>query len=184
MAFELEKRLTRLSDVEDADTVAVLGKGGQEVGVVRGGGEAEEWGCVGHSLLSSCRRHVSGTIGCWWNVSVFGVIRIWERRRRRHTFVDFLARLVDDGTMFEASEIEHANATIRAAGDEYIDTVGAEADVEDFFVVSDELCFGGKSRDVPYGACGIDAGGDDEAGGERVPVQRSQGCGVFGGFGV
>ncbi len=100
------------------------------------------------------------------------------------TFVDFFAWLINDSAMFEASEIEHANATIRAAGDKYIDAVGAKADIEHFFVMSDELCFGSKSGNIPYGTCSIDAGGDDEAGGERVPVQRSQGCGVFGGFGV
>lgn len=68
MAFELEKRLTRLSDVEDTDTVAVLGKGGEKVSVVRGGGEAQEWGCVRHGLLGSCGRDVTRAAGCWWNV--------------------------------------------------------------------------------------------------------------------
>lgn len=109
---------------------------------------------------------------------------LYQNERRMLTFVDFLAGLIDDGTMFETSEIEHPDAAICAAGDKYIDAVGAEADVEDFFVVSDELGFGSESRDVPYGTCGIDAGGDDEAGRERIPVQRSQGCCVFGGFGV
>lgn len=65
MAFELKKRLTGLSDVKDADTVAVLGKGGEEMSVVRGGGEAEEWGCVGHGLLGSCGRDVTRAAGCW-----------------------------------------------------------------------------------------------------------------------
>ena len=37
MTAELEQSLARLADVEDADEVAVGGKGGEEVGVVWGG---------------------------------------------------------------------------------------------------------------------------------------------------
>lgn len=51
VAFEFEEGLTRLPDVEDADAVAVLGEGGEEVGVVGGCGEAEEGRGVGHCLL-------------------------------------------------------------------------------------------------------------------------------------
>lgn len=51
MAAELEKGLAWLADVEDADQVAVGGKGGEEVGVVRRGGETEERRGVRESLL-------------------------------------------------------------------------------------------------------------------------------------
>ena len=40
MALEFEEGLARLADVEDADAVAVLGEGSEEVGVVGRGGEA------------------------------------------------------------------------------------------------------------------------------------------------
>ena len=60
----------------------------------------------------------------------------------RLTFVGFFGGLVDNGAVLEAAEIEHADAAVGAAADEDVDAVGAEADVEDFFVVGDELSFG------------------------------------------
>ena len=45
--------------------------------------------------------------------------------------------------MLEAAEVEHADGAVGAAGDEDVDAVGAEADVEDFFVVGDQLRFCG-----------------------------------------
>jgi hypothetical protein len=44
VAVEFEEGLTGLTDVEDADYGGVLGKCGEEVGVVGGGGDAEERG--------------------------------------------------------------------------------------------------------------------------------------------
>lgn len=42
VALEFEEGGSGLADVEDADDVALLGKGGEEVGVVWGGCETEE----------------------------------------------------------------------------------------------------------------------------------------------
>jgi hypothetical protein len=39
--------------------------------------------------------------------------------------------------MFQTTQIEHADTTISATAHEYINTVSAEADVEDFLVVGD-----------------------------------------------
>lgn len=65
VAFEFEERLARLADVEDADAVAVLGEGGEEMGVVGGGGEAEERGRVGHGLLGCGGGEVAWAVGCY-----------------------------------------------------------------------------------------------------------------------
>lgn len=62
VAFELQERLTRLPNVEDADAVAILGEGGEEVGVMWGGSETEERRGVGHGLLGCGWGEVSWTI--------------------------------------------------------------------------------------------------------------------------
>ena len=66
--------------------------------------------------------------------------------------------------MFEAAEVKHPHAPVCAAADKDIDTLGTEADVEDFFVVSNELGLCGKRGDVPDCTSRVDAGCDDEAG--------------------
>lgn len=81
--------------------------------------------------------------------------------------------------MFQTAEVEHAHATIRTAGDKHIDAVCAKPYVIYFFVVSDELRLGRKSRDIPDGAGGINAGCDDKAGGDRVPVEGGNRGSVF-----
>lgn len=65
MAAEFEQGLAGLADVEDADYVGICGEGGEEVGVVWGGGEAEEWRRVGHCLLSFGGGHAAGGWGAW-----------------------------------------------------------------------------------------------------------------------
>lgn len=44
--------------------------------------------------------------------------------------------------MFEAPKIEHTHAAVRAATDKHIDALGTEADIIDFLIVSNQLCFG------------------------------------------
>jgi hypothetical protein len=39
----------------------------------------------------------------------------------------FLGRFVDDGAVLERPQIEHADGAIGAAGNKYIDTIGAES---------------------------------------------------------
>ena len=57
--------------------------------------------------------------------------------------------------MLQAAEVKHAHAAVRAAGDENVDAGGAETDVEYFFVVGDELGFGGQGWNVPDCAGGV-----------------------------
>lgn len=64
MAFQFKERLTGLPDVEDADAVAVLGKGGEEVGVMGGGSQAKERRSVRHGLLGCGWGDVARAIGC------------------------------------------------------------------------------------------------------------------------
>lgn len=189
MAFEFQERLARLADVKDADTVAVLGESGEEVGVVRGGGQAKERRGVRHCLLGCGGGEVAGAVGCYesidisfcsWAYGCYGNIR----GERKLTFINFLTRLIDDCTMFEASKVKHPDTAVRAARDKDVDAVGAEADIEDFFVVGDELSFGGEGRDVPYCTGGVDARGNDEAGRKGIPVQGGKRCSVFRGLGI
>jgi hypothetical protein len=51
VAVQFEKSLPRLSHVKNTDDFGILREGGEEMGVVRRGGEAEEGRCVGHCLL-------------------------------------------------------------------------------------------------------------------------------------
>lgn len=80
------------------------------------------------------------------------------------TFVTLFAWLVDDSTVFETSEIEHSDAPVCSAGNEDVDAVGAEADIENLFIVGNKLCFRGKCGNIPYRTRGVDAGRNDEAG--------------------
>lgn len=72
------------------------------------------------------------------------------------TFVVFGSWFVDDGAVLETSKIKHAHAAVGAAGDKDVDAVGAEANVEDLFVVGDELGLCGKGWDIPNRARGVD----------------------------
>ena len=65
MAFELQQSLAWLSDIEDADAIAVLGEGGKEMRVVWRSGEAEEGRGVRHCLLSRRWRNVARAIRCY-----------------------------------------------------------------------------------------------------------------------
>jgi hypothetical protein len=67
VAFEFEESLAWLADVEDADCGGVLGEGGEEVGVMGGGGDAEEGRRVGQSLAGAGGgggHGVGGELGC------------------------------------------------------------------------------------------------------------------------
>lgn len=56
-------------------------------------------------------------------------------------FVVLLRRLINDGAVFEAAQVEHPDAAICTATHKDIDALGAETDIEDFFVVGDKLGF-------------------------------------------
>lgn len=82
--------------------------------------------------------------------------------------------------MLQTAQVEHPHAAVCAAADEHVNAASAEADVEDFLVVGDQLRFRSQSRNVPYRAGSVDAGGDDEFRGEGIPVKGRERCGVFG----
>jgi len=44
--------------------------------------------------------------------------------------------------VLEAAQVEHAHAAVGAAAHEHVDAAGAEAHVEDLFVVRDQLRLG------------------------------------------
>ena len=55
--------------------------------------------------------------------------------------VILLRRLVNDGAVFEAAEVKHADTTVCTAAHENVDALRAESDVENFFVVGNQLGF-------------------------------------------
>lgn len=52
------------------------------------------------------------------------------------TFLVLFRRLVNYRAMLQTSQIKHSNATVGTTAHENIDTICAESDIEDFFIVS------------------------------------------------
>lgn len=50
-------------------------------------------------------------------------------------------RLVDNGAVFEATEVEHADAAVGAAACKNVDTAAHEPHVVHLLVMGDQLCF-------------------------------------------
>lgn len=75
----------------------------------------------------------------------------------------FPSGLVDDGAVLQTAQIEHADATVLSAAHEYVNTVGAEADIVNLLVVGNQLCLGRQRRNIPNRAGGIDTGRDNQA---------------------
>lgn len=94
-----------------------------------------------------------------------------DGERQGLTFVVLVRRLIDNRAVLEAAQIEHPDAAVGTAADEDIDTTGAEPDIVYFLVVRDQLRLGGQCRNIPDGAGRVDAGGDDQTRGNRVPIE-------------
>lgn len=90
------------------------------------------------------------------------------------TSVLLARRLVNDGAVFQAPQIEHADTTVLTTTDEHINTVRTKAHVVHFFIVCDQLRLGRQRGDIPDRTRRIDAGSDDQAGRNSVPVQRGE----------
>lgn len=73
--------------------------------------------------------------------------------------------------MLQAAQVKHPDTSVRAAADEDVHTVCTKSDIVYLLVVRDELSLGCQGRDVPNGAGGVDARGDDETWGDGIPVQ-------------
>jgi hypothetical protein len=65
-----------------------------------------------------------------------------EKEREVSTFIIFSSRLVDDGAVLKTAKVEHSNTAISTTTYKNINTIGAEADIEDLLVVCNELSFG------------------------------------------
>jgi hypothetical protein len=66
--------------------------------------------------------------------------------------------------VFQTAEVEHAHATVGTTRHEHVNAAGAEAHIEDFLIMCDQLGFGRQGGNVPDGAGGIDAARDDQLG--------------------
>lgn len=86
--------------------------------------------------------------------------------------------------MLEASQIEHTHTAVSTAADKNVDAVGTKPNIVHFFVVGNQLRLGRQCWNIPDGASCVNAGGDDETWGDRVPVEGSNGGGVLGRLGV
>lgn len=166
VAAELQQGLPGLTNVENANGVRVLGESREQMGIVRGGGEAQKGRRVGHCLLGHCRADPTA-IGVWYQVSNESFVY----NCTRHTSVVLAGGLVDDSAMLQTPEIKHANGSVLAAADKHILAAGTEPHIIDFLVVGDELRLGGQRGDIPDGARRVNARGDDQAGLDLVPVQ-------------
>lgn len=98
------------------------------------------------------------------------------------TFFILIRWLVNDSTMFETAQIKHAHAAISSTADKDVNTVGTEANIVYFFVVSNQLRLRCEGRDIPDGASRVNAGRNDQAWGDRVPVQGCDRGSMLGGF--
>ena len=96
---------------------------------------------------------------------------MYQVKIERTLFIIFLRRLVYDRTVFKTSEIEHSYAAIGATAHKHVDAVSAESDIEHFFIVRYQLCFGRKRGYIPYCASGVDTGSDNETWRNCVPIQ-------------
>ena len=106
------------------------------------------------------------------------------RRKGRRTFIILGRWLVDDSAVLEGTQVKHAYTSICAARNKHIHAVGAEANIEDFFVVSNQLRLSGQSWDIPDSASGVYARGNYKGWRNGVPVQRSQRSSVLWRLGV
>lgn len=110
------------------------------------------------------------------------VSTIWKEYWYIRTLFILICRLVDDGTMLETAQIEHANATIRSAANKNVDTVGTKSDIEDLFIMGNQLRLRCKCRDIPDGTGRVNAGCNDQTRGDGVPVKGGNRGSVLWGF--
>lgn len=72
--------------------------------------------------------------------------------------------------MFQTSQIKHPHTAISPAAYKDIDAIGAKSHIKHLFIVSDELSFSSQSWNVPYRTGRVDAGSDNQARRQIVPV--------------
>lgn len=84
--------------------------------------------------------------------------------------------------MLETAQIKHAYAAISSTADKDVDTVGTKANIVYFFIVGNQLRLRRECRDIPDGASRVNAGRNDQAGGDGIPVQGGDRGSMLGGF--
>jgi len=82
--------------------------------------------------------------------------RVKVKQGHNTSLLIFLTRLIDDGAVLQTPEIEHSHTSICATTHEDINTLCAKPDIENFLIMSNELCFSRQGRYIPDGARGID----------------------------
>ena len=95
------------------------------------------------------------------------------------TFIILRCWLVNDSAMLQAPEIKHPDTTVRSTADKYINAICAKSDVEHLLIMSNQLRLCRERWNIPYRTCCINAGSDDEAGRNRIPIERGQRGSVF-----
>lgn len=97
------------------------------------------------------------------------ILLVPAKTQQRHE----LRTLVDDGRMFQTSQVEHANRTVGSDTGKYV--LGRrKGNIVHLLIMGNELCTRLLSLDVPYRAGRIDAGGADQCRVRLVPVERCQ----------
>lgn len=79
---------------------------------------------------------------------------------------------VDNSTMLETTQIEHAHATISSAADKHVNAVGTEPNIVHLFVMCNQLCLCRERRNIPDGTGRVNAGRDYQTWGNGIPVKR------------
>lgn len=89
--------------------------------------------------------------------------------------------LVHNGGMFQTSQIEHPDATVRTDGRKHVLPPG-ERQIENLPIVSDELRLGRLRRNVPNRARRVDRGRPDDVRIGFVPIKAGEGGAVLAVF--
>lgn len=105
----------------------------------------------------------------------------WEKVIKLTLFI-LLCWFVDDSTMLETAQIEHAHATIGSAADKHVNAVGTEPNIVHLFVMCNQLCLCCECGDIPNGTGRVNAGRDYQTRGNGVPVERRNRCSMLGGL--
>jgi hypothetical protein len=95
----------------------------------------------------------------WLEIRAWEIGWVWEAL----TFICLFRGLVDDGTVLEAAQVEHSYTSVGTTGNEDVYAIGTKADVKNFLIVGNKLCFGSQGGDIPDSAGCIYAGCDDQA---------------------
>lgn len=95
-------------------------------------------------------------------------------------FVILFRRFIYDGTVLQTSKIKHPHTTVSSTAYKDVNAICAESNIEDFFIMRDELCFRCKGWDIPYRTSGVNARGDNQTWRQSIPIKGCERCCMFG----